>query len=85
MLSLLHTSERRDRAVLVAAHEPWSLADPPPSSLASQSPCRGGWLMNKGTTLPWQSGPSPIRCLEGLAASIGYVLMLLEIRRYSSY
>lgn len=29
MLSLLYTSERRDKAVLVAAHEPWSLADSP--------------------------------------------------------
>lgn len=52
----------------------------PWSSLASQGPCHGGLLMSKGRT-PWQRGPSPIHCLEGLAASIGHVLMLLEIRR----
>lgn len=43
MLSLLHTDERQDGDVLVAAREPWSLTDPSPGQLAlPRAPAVGG-------------------------------------------
>lgn len=42
MLSVLHTDERQDGDVLVAACEPWSLTDPSPGQLRSPEPLLWG-------------------------------------------